>query len=657
VRQTSVASRVQDAHRFHLAGRLGEAEALYEAALAADPTNANATHALGLLKSQLGDLDAALRLLRQALKSARGNAAVHLNLADVLRRRGEHADALSHYKKALKLNPTYVAAQINLGLLYLDMQRFDDVLAEMDKALKLDTCNVEALHNRGNALRAQKRYGEAIESYSRAIELQPTNQDAYYNLGLALGDIGQFQDALACFEAALALKPQWAAVHSSRGNALRSLGRSEEALVAIERALALDPASVSAHVNRGHTLKELNRTEAALAAYERAISLDPAAAKAHNSRGDLLNQLGRFGEAERSFETAIALDPAAAGHYVNLALARRFKVDDPMIGQIEALLADTERLGTEDRAKLHYTLGKAYGDIGEATRGFQHHLAGARLKRSVITYDEAATMQLFDAIETVFTAERIASLAGMGDASARPIFILGMPRSGTSLVEQILASHPHVHGAGELAALNRALNPIELAHWTTYPDVVERFGASDLMAIAADYLSAIRRIDANAAHVTDKMPANFLLLGLIHLAFPNATIIHTVRDPIDTCVSCFSILFSEPQDYSYDLAELGRYYRRYARLMAHWRAVLPPGRFINVAYEHVVADLETEARRIVAHCGLPWDDACLAFHQAKRVVKTASVAQVRQPIYTGSVGRWKAIEAELGPLMEALGEG
>ena len=255
----------------------------------------------------------------------------------------------------------------------------------------------------------------------------------------------------------------------------------------------------------------------------------------------------------------------------------------------------------------------------------------------------------------------IAEKSGGGDASPIPIFVLGMPRSGTTLVEQIIASHPMVHGAGELQTLNDVILTVRGPHGDTirFPEFVPGLDASALHQIGARYVTSVRKLAPEFAEkcerITDKMPSNYYFAGLIHLALPNAKIIHTIRDPVDTCISCFSKLFSTDLNYSYDLGELGRYYKRYERLMAHWRRVLPRGRILDVRYEEVVADLETEARRIISHCGLPWKDRCLSFHEAIRPVRTASATQVRQPIYKSSVGRWRVYEAHLGPLLDALG--
>jgi hypothetical protein len=316
-------------------------------------------------------------------------------------------------------------------------------------------------------------------------------------------------------------------------------------------------------------------------------------------------------------------------------------------------------LSKTERMQLHFALGKAYADLRDHDRSFEHLLRGNALKRAIASYDEAGTLSLFDRIEAIFTPELVAAKSGFGDPSPVPIFVLGMPRSGTTLVEQIIASHPCVHGAGELKTFNDIIETVRGDDGKTipYPAFVSALDGRATAQIGMRYIEAIRRLSPSISHITDKMPSNFFFAGLIHLALPNARIIHTIRDGVDTCVSCFSKLFTAEQNYTYDLAELGRYYVRYERLMAHWRRVLPPGRILDVNYEDVVADLEQNARRIVAHCGLPWDDRCLSFHETARPVRTASAAQVRQPIYKTAIARWRVYGDALVPLLDALNRG
>ena len=254
----------------------------------------------------------------------------------------------------------------------------------------------------------------------------------------------------------------------------------------------------------------------------------------------------------------------------------------------------------------------------------------------------------------IFTPELMKEKSGLGDPSSVPVFIIGMPRSGTTLLEQILASHPEVFGAGELVNMAKTVANLADVSSSAFPQFMSSIGGEQLHRVGENYVAAVRALAPNAVRITDKMPQNFYFAGLIHLALPNARIIHAQRDPVDTCLSCFSKLFSREHAYAYDLAELGRYYRAYESLMAHWRELLPEDVMLEVRYEEVTADFENQARRIITHCGLEWDEACLAFHNTQRPIRTASVVQVRQPIYHSSVGRWRTYEHLLEPLISAL---
>jgi len=370
----------------------------------------------------------------------------------------------------------------------------------------------------------------------------------------------------------------------------------------------------------------------------------------------VLLQLGHLSEARAALEQAVELAPSKAKYRRDLAEITRFLAGDVHLAALEKLVTDSATFSVDDQIELHFALGKAYEDVGRHREAFRQWLDGNALKRQQITYDEAATLGGLDRFRSVFTSELIRTRQDVGDPSPVPVFIVGMARSGTTLVEQILASHPQVFGGGELTSFSSAVQGIQttLGGSTTFPELMSGMTGEDYRDLGARYLAEIKRLATNSIRITDKAPGNFMFAGLIHLALPNAQIIHTIRDPLDTCLSCFSKLFNEGQNHTYNLAELGRYYRHYQALMAHWHRVLPPGRILDVSYEAVVADLEGQARRIIAHCGLNWDQRCLAFHQTVRPVLTASAAQVRQPIYNSAVGRWRVYEEALGPLFAEL---
>jgi tetratricopeptide (TPR) repeat protein len=550
-----------------------------------------------------------------------------------------------------------VQAHSNRGNALQRLKRFAEAEPCYRRAIELEPGFAEAYNNLGTALRELKRAEEAETSYRKALELRPNDPETLDNLALALQDLERRDEAADLLRRALAIEQRSDKIHLHYGTLLLDQGLIEEAASATERALALNPGNCDAINLMGRIAFERGDLDAALGHYRAALALNPDLADAYNNMGNVLKELGKLEEARQAFLTALARDPKMTGVYVNLADSMKFIPGDPHLAAMEALAAQSEGLSKTDRLQLDYALGKAYADLMDHRRSFERLLRGAAAKRTLVAYDEPSVLAQFDEIERTFTPELIAAKSGAGDPTSRPIFVLGMPRSGTTLVEQILASHPKVHGAGELKTFNDVVLTVHGPDGSSlpYPGFVPSLDDSSLRAIGARYLALLRALAPQGERVTDKMPSNYFFAGLIHLALPNARIIHTVRDPVDTCISCFSKLFTAEQSHTYDLAELGRYYRHYAQLMAHWHKVLPAGRILDVRYEDVVDDLEGQARRIIAHCDLPWDDRCLSFHETDRPVRTASATQVRQPIYRGAIGRWRVYEEFLGPLLAELG--
>ncbi len=569
-----------------------------------------------------GRLDEAERVYR-AILTTQPNHFDALHLLGVVRhQQGRNVEAFHNIGAALKLRPENAAALNNFGLVLARLHRLDEALASYDKALALKPGYVEALNNRGDALRGLKRFGEALANYDRAIACKPDYAEAFNGRGATLFDLRRLDEALASYDRALACKPRFSEALSNRGRALATLGRPDEAL----------------------------------ASYDKAIAVNPDLAEAHEGRGLALLDIGRLEEASAAIERAIERAPGAPRLYYNLGQTRRFSRGDPHIAALERLARDMRSLGEDQRIDLSFAIGNALADIGDAERSFRFLLDGNRLRRRQLVYDEAAALALLERTRTAFTAERMRAGAGLGASSSVPIFVLGMPRSGTTLIEQILASHPEVFGAGEIDDFDDAIKSLggDGAQALYSPEIACRLSGVQLRELAASYLGRIEAVAPMAARIVNKMPKNFRHAGLIHLALPNARIIHARRDPVDTCVSCFSKMFADNLPYTFDLEELGRYHRACEALMVHWRTVLAPNVMLDVQYEELVADLEGLARRIVAHCGLEWDPRCLAFHQTERPVRTASATQVRRPVYTSSVGRWRAYAPFLAPLLAAL---
>jgi tetratricopeptide (TPR) repeat protein len=437
----------------------------------------------------------------------------------------------------------------------------------------------------------------------------------------------------------------------------RRAGRLREAVTLYKRALFLKPDHADAHYNLALALLEQGKLDDAITHCERAIAVNPDRAEVHNTLGLILKDRGEFGDAMGHFAKAIAIKPDCAEAHFNRAELKTFHRGDTDLAALEALVR-RDGLSADKGLLVHFALSKALEDIGDYGQAFEHLRRGNSLKREQIDYDEKSEVRLFERISTVYDATLFDRFRGTGDPSRVPIFVLGMPRSGSTLIEQILAGHPQIHGAGELRDLDTALSSVLSAGNPTvpYPECVPSLDGDILRRIGEAYLARLAVLADRKARIVDKLPGNFLDIGLIRLILPNARIIHTVRDPIDTCVSCYSKLFAFGQYFSYDLGELGRYYRCYSALMTHWRSVLPPASILDVSYEDVVDDLEGQARRLIDYCGLPWDDRCLSFHKTIRPVKTASTVQVRQPLFRSSLQRWRRYQPGLGPLLKELGD-
>jgi tetratricopeptide (TPR) repeat protein len=385
---------------------------------------------------------------------------------------------------------------------------------------------------------------------------------------------------------------------------------------------------------------------------QRALAIDAGNVEAHNNLGSALKSKGLFAEAALEYEAALAIEPDYALAIKNLADISKIQPDDPLIPRIEQLLR-SESLPVERREQCHFALGKCFNDVGTYDKAFEQYRAGNEIKKERHSFDAGAYARETDRLMATFDRAFFEQRNSHGSNSERPIFIVGMPRSGTTLVEQIIASHPDVFGAGELPHFNRLVKnlPARLRD-AAYPECVAGIDPKTASQLADEYLGYLRSLSPDAPQVTDKLPQNFRHLGLITLLLPHARIISCRREPLDVCLSCyFQDFFAQP--FSHDLADIGRFYREYDRLMAHWISVLPLP-ILEVQYEDLVGDMEAVSRRMISFCGLNWDDACLAFHKHERPVQTASDWQVRQPIYRTSVERWRRYEKHLEPLKQVL---
>ena len=451
----------------------------------------------------------------------------------------------------------------------------------------------------------------------------PTDSPCWHDLGLAHMALGRMGEAIDAFRSAISANPNWTDPWKYLGQAELLGGHAQESAQAFTSALGLDGSDAAAHVGLGIALSVLGQRDRAMAEFDRALQLNPS---------------------------------MVAAHYNRIGL-KTYSRDDADLAKLEALAARADTLSRDDRILLYFAMGKAWADAGDSTRAFTHYHVANRLKRSTLSYSVDDDIARMDEIREVMTKQTLARFSGLGNPSEMPIFIIGMPRSGSTLIEQILASHPLVTGIGEISAFRDVLGRINdgTGAVVQYPHVAQVLPPSMVARIGDLYLRLVGGRSEGRPRVADKFLGNSLYAGLIHAAFPNARIIHCGRDKVDTCLSCYTLLFGADQPFAYDMTELGRYWHAHDRLISHWREVLPSDRFLDLQYEDVVADIEPQVRRLLEFLGLHWDDQCLSFHANQRPVMTASAQQVRQPVSQSSVGRWKKHAGQIGPLLKALG--
>ena len=430
------------------------------------------------------------------------------------------------------------------------------------------------------------------------------------------------------------------------------MGLPEEAAASYKDAIKARPGYVSAQVNLGNAYLEMGRSDAAIAAYEKAIEIEPGHAGAHDNLGNVYLETGKLEAAADSYRQALAAKPDFAEAHRHLANVRKHGPDDEEIAAMEARYAQGD-CTAEQKMHLAFGLAKAFDDLQHYDKAFDCLLEGNRLKRDTFDFDISQTESYFDWLREAFPQGRLADCTSQGKLSDLPVFILGMPRSGTSLVEQILASHPQVFGAGELNDLNVLVEEAIAERDLPYPGGLAQLGDPALDQIAASYLAQLAARGGDAKRVTDKNPHNFTNIGLIATLMPSARIIHVRREAMDTCCSIFANYFVRSVPYAYDLRELGAYYRLYDGLMDHWRATLPDHLY-ELSYEALVAEPDATIRALLDQCGLAFDPACLEFHTTERPVRTASSWQVRQPLYKDSLAKWRRYEKALAPLQAAL---
>jgi tetratricopeptide (TPR) repeat protein len=506
-----------------------------------------------------------------------------------------------------------------------------------------DRAKAQHLFSRGNKLIEQGAYAEAAALFEEAVEQDSSHAEALNNLGSSLSHLGRYEEAEQCFREAIAAKPNFPDPHGNLGVLLRQKSYLFDSETCLRRALKLRPTDVAARINLGLTLVLLGRLRDARACFAKALKTTPRNGLALFGMGQISTLEGQFEEAEATFRRIIELNPKSTDAWAALAATRKMtNADGEWLKRAEELA--TSAIHPMEEANLRFAMGKYCDDLNDFARAFQNYKRGNELSRvAARDYDRKERSHLIDQLMRVYSREAISKIVGAGSSSAKPVFVLGMPRSGTTLAEQIIDSHPAAHGVGELDFWNSpTLKEAGITHGL--------LSETDRPRVAEEYLRILEGFSKSATRIINKAPVNSDFLGLIYSVFPNARVIYMQRDPIDTCLSCYFQQFLTGINFAFDLSDLVHYYREHQRIMAHWRAVLPPGFILDVPYEELVADQEGWSRKMLEFIGLKWDARVLDFHTNKRHVVTASAWQVRQKIYKSSVARWHHYEKFIGPL-------
>jgi tetratricopeptide (TPR) repeat protein len=626
------------------AGRHAESERCARELLSLDPNAGLVWKVLGLALWMQGK--DALTALAQAATLLPQDAEAHTNLGNAFRAAGRLEEAVQSHRRSLSINPRYAEAHNNLGSALRELGRLDEAAASYRRAVAIKPDFAMAHANLSDTLQRAGQLDDAVDALRRVTELQPDSALAHCNLGDALRVSWRLDAAVACYRHALALKGDYAEAHDRLGNALFFLGQQDEAAASCRRALALRPDIAEVHSNLGMVLMVQGRMAEAEANCRRALELDPQLTGAIVMLAELHANKGQFAEAETLLQQAIALEPDMPEAWAGLVRWRKLvRADERWLAQAQRIVS--QKLPPRREVHLRYALGKYFDEMKEFEQAFiNYRRANELTRRHNASYDRQALSRRVDRIIERYDREFLGRTAADGNRSDRPVFVLGMWRSGTTLAEQILASHPAVFGAGELAFWGTAAGTYEQT-----PLVGATRGEHDLRDLASAYLALLEAQSADARHVTDKMCSNFLHLGLIRAALPNARIIHLQRNPIDTCLSIYFQDFHYGHLYANDLGDLAHYYTEYLRVMAHWRRTLPDGAMLEVPYESLVADQIGWTRRMLDFIGLPWDPRCVDFHRTERAVATVSKWQVRQRISNSSVERWRNYEPFVAPLL------
>ncbi len=653
----NLSENYQQGQKAMQSGLFGRAEKYFLDVLKIGPDIVEAQNALAFVYSASKQHDKAISLFRVVLKANPNHAYTHHNLANSLQEQKLYDVAIQHYQAAIKIDNNLVDSHIHCGIAYRMLKNYDAAVKCLHQSLNLDKANAKAFHVLGMIYVDIEDYPRALECLENATGLAPKHAEFRVSFASVLEKASLDYEAGVQYHQACLIDPNYLDGFTLYGAYLLKNHRHDEALECIKHAATLTPKNMDIYDQLGQTYLGMGDTDEALEKFNSALKIEPKRISSLVGKGQVYQENGNLEAAINIADKIITIDPEDPSGYLLKSIIKKSKPEDNLHEHL-LKLSRQDDLDQDIKIAINFSLGKIYDDHKNYADAFKYYSIGNAIKNKNLNYSPETDEARFSNLIEFFNDSTFKKHRHLGVGSDLPIVIVGMPRSGTTLTEQIISSHPNVIGAGEVVFWGKAPTamPLRLGTESWYPNCIDQITLDQAKDITTMYEATLRKIagsDANPKHITDKMPHNFLHIGLIALLFPNVKIIHTKRDPIDTCLSIFFQNFNSSHAYASDLGNLGSHYKQYERIMHHWHEMLP-GRIVDINYEDTISDPELWSRKLISHIGLDWDDACLAPHKLERSVKTASHWQVRQPIYKTSVQRWKNYESFLEPLILAL---
>lgn len=630
------------------------AEKLCREAVERNPKDVNMSGLLGAVLIKRRRLDEAEQVLKRTIALAPTFAKAHEDLGYALLEQERYEEAVEVLQKAARLDPKLDAAHFNLGKALASTGRGKEADAAFEASFELSPerkkLALAAKHHQ------EGRIEDAEQLYRQVLNNNPRNVDALRMLAMVAATAKRYDDAERLLRKAVGIAPDFLTAVVDLGRVLKEQDRFEEAIDCFKNAIAINPNNPHTHFLLAGAYSPAALNHEAAREYRRALDLAPEHPGALLGLGNALKTIGKQDEAIKAYRDCIRVRPDNGEIYWSLANLKTYRFSDEQIAEMAARVDNPEGLTEQSEVNFLFALGKAHDDRQDYDKAWRYYERGNGKQRMLAQYDPVQTETINDAIVEVFDKALLEEKAGKGCPDRAPIFVLGLPRSGSTLVEQILASHSQVEGTSELPYLGRVAMSLNRnrADGVNYPEAVRELEAAHLTALGEDYINyaQLHRTEGKPFFI-DKMPNNFPTIGFLNLILPQAKIIDARRHPLDACVGNFRQHYAKGQTFSYDLTDLGEYCLQYLRMMDHWHQALP-GRILTVQYEELVTDFENQARRLLDHCELPWEEACGRFYETERPVRTASSEQVRQPIYTGALNFWRNYERHLDELVEIV---